>query len=142
MRVLLDANVWISYLLAPDSARTVTRAVELCFAPSVTLIFPVELQIEIRNSVQNSSYLQRRIPEEVLGELIQTVQAIAEVPPPLTVSPDAVSRDVGDDYLIAYGLLNAVDYLVTGDNDLLVLAEIDSLSIVTPAAFVGRHRTG
>lgn len=139
MRVLLDANVWISYLLAPDSARTIARVVELCFAPSVVLFFPVELQAEIRNSVQNSSYLRQRIPEEVVSELIQTVRAIAEEPPPLASDIESVSRDLGDDYLIAYGLLYTVDCLVTGDKDLLVLGRIDSLAILSPAAFVRRH---
>ena len=135
MRVLLDANIWISYLLTPSSG-TISRVVEACFASSVTLVFPVELQSEFRNSVARSRYLSQRIPAEAVADLIDAVSTGALVPPPLTSPLDSVSRDVGDDYLVAYGLLYAVDLLVTGDRDLLVLGQIDALSIVTPTVFV------
>jgi hypothetical protein len=46
-----------------------------------------------------------------------------------------VTRDPKDDYLIAYALVGAADYRVTGDRDLLVLGQVDDVKIVTPRAF-------
>lgn len=139
MRVLLDANIWISYLLAPNSALTIIRVAEHCFLPSVTLLFPVELRAEIQNSVDKSAYLRQRIAAEIVTDLIHAVQGVAEQPPLLEDPPDRVSRDWGDDYLVAYALLYSIDFLVTGDKDLLILGQIDSLAIVTPATFARLH---
>ena len=66
---------------------------------------------------------------------------IAELIPPIssggsskTVLP-VVTRDAKDDYLLAYALVGQADYLVTGDEDLLVLQEIEGLKIVNPTQF-------
>jgi putative PIN family toxin of toxin-antitoxin system len=42
------------------------------------------------------------------------------------------SRDPDDDRVIACALAARADFLVTGDDDLLVLGDIDTLRIVTP----------
>jgi predicted nucleic acid-binding protein len=48
----------------------------------------------------------------------------------------AVTRDPKDDYLLAYALVGEADYLVTGDEDLLVLeGQISELEILTPRQF-------
>ena len=36
-----------------------------------------------------------------------------------------------DDYLLAYGLMGGADYLVTGDEDLLTLGDVEGLKIVS-----------
>ena len=47
-----------------------------------------------------------------------------------------ITRDVKDDYLLAYALVGRADYLVTGDKDLLILRGlITGLEIVTPLQF-------
>jgi putative PIN family toxin of toxin-antitoxin system len=51
--------------------------------------------------------------------------------------PERVSRDPGDDYLIALARSASADVLVTGDNDLLVL-EVPDLAIVSPRGFLRR----
>ena len=60
---------------------------------------------------------------------------MAETPPRLTAIPGIV-RDPKDDYLMAHAILGRVDFLVTGDRDLLALdGEVDPLRILTAAAF-------
>jgi len=135
MRVILDANVLISYLLAPASARTVIQVVEACFAPDVTLLWPPELNAEVRAAVRRSAYLQEHISPDDLTTFLAALSTIAEPLPPLS-EIEAFSRDPQDDYLIAYGLIHAADYLVSGDNDLLVLARVQGLRIVKPSEFL------
>ncbi len=48
----------------------------------------------------------------------------------------AVTRDPKDDYLLAYALVGKADYLVTGDEDLLELEQVDALKIVTAREFL------
>lgn len=46
-----------------------------------------------------------------------------------------ITRDLKDDYLLAYAVVGEADYLVTGDKDLLVLEKIGEVAIVSPADF-------
>jgi predicted nucleic acid-binding protein len=46
-----------------------------------------------------------------------------------------VTRDIKDDYLLAYALVGRADYLVTGGEDLLVLGDVEGVKIVRPAEF-------
>jgi putative PIN family toxin of toxin-antitoxin system len=48
----------------------------------------------------------------------------------------AVTRDPSDDQVIACALAAQADYLVTGDDDMLVLTEYRSIRIVTPRQFL------
>jgi predicted nucleic acid-binding protein len=51
--------------------------------------------------------------------------------------PDANLRDPADQPVLATLRASGADYLITGDKDLLALA--DRYPIVTPAAFWARH---
>ena len=52
-----------------------------------------------------------------------------------TESP-TVCRDPNDDYLLALATAGGADYLVTRDEDLLVLEQFDETRIIYPAAFL------
>ncbi len=141
MKVILDANVYISYLLARRSGRSITEVVDSCLSnPQIELIAPQELLAEIRRSVLAKPYLRTHIFEDELAALEEALALIAETPSPLSdILPH--SRDAQDDYLLAYGLMERADYLVTGDDDLLVLERIESLRIVSVPVFWSILRT-
>ncbi|RIK39402.1 MAG: putative toxin-antitoxin system toxin component, PIN family [Chloroflexi bacterium] len=134
-RVLIDANIWLSYLLAPDQEQTITLVVRACLSDAVELIVPPELLEEIVTILTTRRYFLERVSQERREELVRQLQLYhdlagsLEAPPPYT-------RDRKDDYLIAYGLLNDVNYLITGDKDLLVLRRIAALEIVDPEDFL------
>jgi uncharacterized protein len=48
----------------------------------------------------------------------------------------AITRDPSDDQVIACAVAARADYLVTGDDDMLVLAEYQGIRIVTPRQFL------
>lgn len=138
MKVILDANVLIGYLLASDDTRTVVRVVEACFAESITLLVPPELLNELTSTVRNSTYLQQRIAPSEVTNLSNALSAIGSMPPPIDApsqSAEPISRDRNDDCLIAQALLHGVDYIVTGDKDLLVLGQIQHVHILSPSQF-------
>lgn len=61
--------------------------------------------------------------------LAQSGERVATIAEPIPVA----TRGRNDDYLLAYALLGASDYLVTGDRDWLILNEqIAGLTILTP----------
>jgi len=135
VKVILDANVYISYLLARKSGRSITEVVDACLtSQQIELVAPQDLLAEIRRSVLTKPYLRTHILEAELTALEDALRLTAYSPPALV---DALprSRDVKDDYLLAHGLIERADYLVTGDDDLLVLDRIESLRIVSVPVF-------
>lgn len=142
MKVILDANIFISYLLAPRTTRTIPSIVEACFEnPSIELVAPPELLEEIVENVRAKPYLRTHILQADLDELVEAIRMVATIPAPLADIP-AVSPDPDDDYLLAYGLGESVNYLVTGDTAVLQLKEVDSLTIIDAPAFWHILRTG
>ena len=56
------------------------------------------------------------------------------MPEPLPEIP-SICRDPDDDHVIAAALVAHVDFIVTGDKDLLALARHEGVSIITARAF-------
>ncbi len=135
MKVILDANIYISYLLARPPGRVITEVVEACLNdPDIELLFPRELRTELVEAIKRNEYLHTHIDLAEVESLLQTLASAATVPASLEDAL-ALSRDPKDDYLLAYGLLEGVDYLITGYDDLLALEKIDALNIISAPAF-------
>ncbi len=131
LRVVVDANVLISYLLhiSPDSP--ITRVVAGALNRSYTLLIPPGLANEMLDAVVRSGYLAARIMRTEAAELLDRLRTVGITLP--TGAPLAVStRDPRDDYLLAYALWGEADLLVTGDQDLLSLRAVGRLRIVSP----------
>jgi len=131
VRAVLDINVLISGLLAPDgaSARLIRRWLEGDFE----LIVSERLLAELKRVLAYPK-LRARVSEAASVEFIGLVRATATVRPD-PPDPPQQSRDPGDDYLIALAESTA-SILVSGDQDILALSE--SRPILTPADFEAR----
>lgn len=137
MKVLVDTNVFLSYLLAPASGRTIARVVTSCFThDAIDLLIPPEQIEEFADKATTKQYFRHRIPHAVIDHFVTQFQ-ILSLPPLPRDEMATYSRDPKDDYLIAYGIAHEADYLVTGDADLTVLGRVGRLEIVSPARFVG-----
>ena len=136
MRVLLDTNILISFLLAPDRGGPVHQVVRAGLRGTVVLLLPQELLGELSRKIPEKRYLADRIRPEELQEFIRLISELGELLPPIEMAIPAVTRDPKDDYLLAYALIGEADYLVTGDEDLLVLEQVGDLRIVSSRSFV------
>lgn len=135
MRVLIDANVWLSYFVNLRGNSTIPRVVRACLSPEIELLVPQELISELRRILSTKPYFKKRISTEAAKSAIDLLQRLAEIPPRI----DTIDRyvdDPDDDYLIAYGLMYDVDYLVTGDAAVRMLEQVENLRIVRPAEFL------
>jgi hypothetical protein len=136
MKVIFDANVLLSFLLAPDAAQTVAWIVRTALvSPKITVFVPPELVQETARKALTKPYFTGKFSRDELARFLSQLTQQGVAPPALQDEIARYVRNRGDDYLIAYGLLMAADYLVTGDRDLLVLGEVEHLRIVTPAPF-------
>ena len=135
IRVILDTNVWISLLLKRSERSSIPQVLALVFSDDVELFVPQELIEELRLAISKSVYLASRIPKERVNTLVEQLYSSAFVPP-VAEHQGKFTRDPKDDYLLVYSFLYAIDYLVTGDFDLLDLDLVGHLKIVTPSQFI------
>ena len=135
MRVVIDANVLIGYLLTPNEAGILHAIVDALCEGHYTLLLFEDLIEEIAQTSIRKQKLAKRILVDDIDELLSSLKVVAEEVPPITEAIPAIVRDYKDDYLIAYSVIYHADYLVTGDKDLLVLKQIEHVKIIPPNAF-------
>ena len=135
MRVLLDANIFISYLLNPDKEGAIRKIIHAAVLGDFTLLLPEALLDEFVSKIPQKPYLADRISAAELGTLVEILKAVGEIIPIIKEEIPAVTRDPKDDYLLAYAVVGEADYLVTGDEDLLILQQAGEVKIVNPRHF-------
>jgi putative PIN family toxin of toxin-antitoxin system len=128
MRIILDTNLWISYLISKR-----LQSIDQLFVQSaVRLIFSRELLEEFITVSQRSKfskYFNQTDIDNLLvlfesyGELVE-VHSVVEV-----------CRDAKDNFLLVLAKDGNADYLVTGDEDLLVLSYFTQTRIINYADF-------
>lgn len=138
VRAVIDTNVLLSGLLwraAPHDLLEQVRSGKLMLASSSALM--AELA-DVIGRVKFDTILARSNTsrERTLDE----VRRLAEVvkPPPL---PEPVCRDPDDDYVLALAIAAPVDFIVSGDDDLLSLNQYQGIPIVSPAEALHRIKT-
>ena len=134
MRAVIDTNVFISGLMLPNS--TPGRILVAWRTGHFSLVLSEPILVEV-SAVLRYPKIQKRIAwdDDTISryltllrfeaEVVDTQRTIAHVP-----------RDAKDNMILATLLASNADCLVTGDLDLLTLA--DAYAILTPAAFVSR----
>jgi uncharacterized protein len=141
MKVLIDTNVFLSYLLASGAPRTITTVVRTCLGhDEIELLVPPPQIQELADTIATKRYFRTRIPHDLIDNFIQQLTLFAQLHPPLeeiaAYSGRSVRRDAKDDYLVAYAVVNEANYLITGDADLLVLGCVGDLEIVNSSQFI------
>ncbi len=143
MRVLIDTNILISYLLSTEPRNTIPNLVNHCItSPEIKIVTPNELLQELRTTCREKEYLREKITPEELETFIDKLVASSLVSDSRSESTP-YSRDPKDDYLIYAALVHHVEFLVTGDDDLLAIRAISTLRIVSPVEFartLRKHR--
>ena len=94
---------------------------------------------EIREVLTTRPRLRRWISLETATLFIDTIETLVDlVDDPAEISNE--TRDPNDDYLIALARTNDVEFIVSGDKDLLEW-EAQQPTVMTPTRFEQRSRT-
>jgi putative PIN family toxin of toxin-antitoxin system len=133
MRVVLDANVWVSAAIRTGPAHRIVQSWLSGFAAFDVVICP-ELIAEVEEVLTRRPRMRKWIALDVAERFVETLRVLADVVPD-PVEVEATTRDVDDDYLVALAREHGADYIVTGDKDLLEWPDKRPL-VLTPAAFV------
>lgn len=133
-RVIVDTNLWISFLIG----RKLNILLDFLADPKLELVSTSLLREEILTVARRDKF-RRYFTEENILLLAQwmdesmTMVEIGEVP--------ARCRDPKDDYLLELAVQSKAIYLVSGDEDLLSIGQVEGCRIMTFAQFVQNGRT-
>lgn len=132
LRVVMGTNVLVSGLAYPASIPG--RTLAACRRGGLELVLSRYILEELTRVLPRLSRVQFSAAE--VRDLADSFLFMAEIVEP-SVEPDERLRDSGDQAVLGTLRTAQADYLVTGDKDLLALA--DSYPIIAPAAFWERH---
>ena len=134
MRAVVDVNVLVSGILSAKSA-----SAEILRANRDGQFELVVSELLLAELTRTLTYprLRKRIPAEKAAAFVNWVREHGIVSEDPAGPPPVGSRDPDDDYLLALAIDRRA-YLITGDQDLLVLAH--ELPILTPAQFATKLR--
>ena len=132
LRVVLDANVFVSAYIRPEGGQIIERFLqdggfEIALTEPIveevlqSLSYP-KVQKAARSSIDPELWF------EDIVVLSQLVTGDVEIPP-LCTDPD-------DDKYVAAAIEGRAAFVVTGDPDLLTLGEHEGIRVVTPRAFL------
>lgn len=137
-RAVIDTNLIISAALLPDSQPD--RLFKAWLNGIFDLLLCKEQLEEIKATAKKGKLAGYSLFSDRIEELIQNLEFAAEIAKPLPETDLPVhSRDPKDNFLLAASLGGKADFLVTGDEDLLVLdgkPGLGKLKIVSAKQFL------
>lgn len=116
MKVVLDANVLVSAAIAGGPPHRIVQA--WLYDAAYEVVVCPELLAEVTTVLTERPRLRRWISIATAERFIETVSAAAD----LVGDPEEVetaTRDRDDDYLVSLARAHRVDFIVSGDRDLL-----------------------
>jgi hypothetical protein len=135
IRVVVDTSVLIRYLIKPSTA--IRELIEDHWLDGdIQMVTAPSLIDELRNVLQRD-YIKALIRPEEGQALLEAIYRKADILPQLGEVP-SFTRDPKDDKFIAYALAGNAEYVVSVDNDLLVLRALQGLRVMTPYDFANR----
>ena len=116
-RIIIDTNLWISFLITNDF----NKLDQFLDSEKYQIVFSEELFNEFLEVVHREKFNRyfNDLNIKYLIEIINDKALFVNV-----VSIINVCRDVKDNFLLSLAIDGDVDYLITGDNDLLSLIDL------------------
>lgn len=129
MRVVLDTNVFVSAVFFGGNpgqvlSRWRDRAFEIAVSREI-----------LDECVRVGEQLAARAPGVDLGPILELIATRATLVDAAPLS-EPVCRDPHDDKFLACALAAEARYIVSGDQDLLVLSPFEGVAVLSPTAFV------
>ena len=135
MRIVIDTNLWISFLMRGG----VTASLKTIVGNRQTaIVMSYELEEEIMTVVRRPKF-RKYFSEASCQLLLSFLRKRCEYHSP--TEPTQHCRDPKDDFLLGLSLASDADFLLTGDADLLAIETIGNCRILTLSAFLMQQRS-
>ena len=130
MKVIIDTNLWISFLIGHQAQLVRRMLTDLRFD-----VYVCSRLIEEVRDVASRDKIRKYVSEADLGDLLAIINAFCQFATiEAEVAPTAI-RDPKDLYLLALADTIGADYIVSGDADLTDLGKYNQTSIIKIADF-------
>jgi putative PIN family toxin of toxin-antitoxin system len=129
MRIVIDSNIFISSFFWGGKPRKIFERVVNGFDE---LYITDEIINEIQRVMNSNKFT---VNSNDIKDYIYIIEKYSKK----IVSRDnkkSISRDIDDDKILQCGIDGNVDYIITGDNDLLVLNEYNKIKIIKPKEYL------
>lgn len=130
MKVIIDTNLWISFLIGHQTQLVRRMLTDLRFD-----VYVCSQLIEEIRDVASRDKIRKYVSEADLDDLLAIINAFCQfVSIEAEVAPTAI-RDPKDLYLLALADTIGADYIVSGDADLTDLGQYNQACIMKLADF-------
>ncbi|MCD4739343.1 MAG: putative toxin-antitoxin system toxin component, PIN family [Anaerolineae bacterium] len=128
IRIVIDTNIWIGFLIG----KTLSGLSETIVNDKIRILFSAELFDELVEVLQRPKFRKYFSPEDIT-ELIALLHFKTEQ---IEISEHfRACRDPKDNFLLDLSVSGNADYLITGDDDLLVLNPFRGVEIINYRLF-------
>ena len=128
IKIILDTNIWISFAIGKR-----LNEVERVLKNPCIEVFVCEKLLREVNATLSKPKLRKYVSVERKNVLLNYMAACSLVS---IYEQTILSRDVDDNYLLDLARGTDADYLITGDNDLLVLQRYSQTKILNFSDFL------
>ena len=139
IRAVLDTNLLVSYLLThrPPIATLID---DLLTKDKFVMVTAPQLLAELER-VLTYPKLQSYYTDEERARFVALVMALSEVMD-LPETIPRICRDPDDDWVIACAVVGEADVIVSGDDDLVALEQVEGIAVLTAAQFLDMLEQG
>ncbi len=123
-KIILETNLWISFLIS----KRLDFLDNLLFTGKIKLIFSKELIEEFLAVAQRPKF-KKYFSENNIANLLRLFDKYGNL---IEVTTDIDEcRDYKDNFLLNLAVDSKADFLITGDNDLLIIKKIKKTKIIS-----------
>jgi putative PIN family toxin of toxin-antitoxin system len=122
-KIIIDTNIWISYLIG-KSLNKLQYYIDSNTIGIVTCNEQIQELIEVFKKPKIQKFFTKQQIDEFFDLLDESSEIIV-----LKTKVD-LCRDSKDNYLLSLAIDAKADFLITGDNDLLVLNKVENTKII------------
>ncbi len=127
--VLIDTNVYVSAIAFGGTSRQVVNAI---VSGKIVNYTSNEIIDELTDVLNRPKFAyDKNVIRSIISEIEQISELLNDYP-----EIDLVGQDSNDNHVLSCAIQAQVDYLVTGDSDLLILNPQSNLRIFSPAEFL------
>lgn len=130
MKVLFDTNLWISFMIG----KRLSSLADVLNRQDVEVYVSEQLLDEIRMVISRPKF-DKLISKETRNYFFEMVYDVCQITD-ITVQADSPIRDIKDLYLLSMAESVPVDYIVSGDKDLLDLEKHSDIPILKYSEFI------
>ena len=122
-KVIVDSNIWISFLMGKN-----LKGLQEYIDSQTIIIVTCNEQIQELTEVFKKSKIKKYFTLQQIREFFELLEE-SSVNVVLKTKTE-LCRDLKDNYLLSLAIDSDADFLITGDNDLLILTSVENTKII------------